>query len=118
MDIGVYPLPEEEWVLGKSGLKALQYMGVGVPVVASRLGAACEFIHDGENGFLASTHDEWVDKLSRLILDPALRAAMGSAGRATVEDRFSVRITAASYLSVIDSVLDSRRELAPARQPA
>jgi glycosyltransferase involved in cell wall biosynthesis len=101
MDIGVYPLPDEEWVLGKSGLKALQYMGVGVPVVASRIGAACQFIEDGVNGFLAEGTDEWVDKLSRLIVDPALRSEMGQAGRRTVEQRFSVRVTAPVYRSVI-----------------
>lgn len=108
MDVGVYPLPDEEWVLGKSGLKALQYMGVGVPVVASRIGAACEFIQDGENGFLAGSRDEWVDRISRLIRDPQLRERMGRAGRATVEDRFSVRVTAPAYLAVIASVTRAR----------
>jgi len=111
MDIGVYPLPDEEWVLGKSGLKALQYMGTGVPVVASRVGAACEFIRDGDNGFLVGSHEEWVDRLSRLILDPALRARMGQAGRATVEQRFSVVQTAPTYLRVIDSVLEDPETL-------
>jgi glycosyltransferase involved in cell wall biosynthesis len=118
MDIGIYPLPDEEWVLGKSGLKALQYMGVGVPVVASRIGAACEFINDGRNGFLATSIDEWVEKLSRLITDPALRASMGTAARATVDEHFSVRVTAPSYLRAIESVLQSDRSLSAARQTA
>jgi glycosyltransferase involved in cell wall biosynthesis len=116
MDIGVYPLPDEEWVLGKSGLKALQYMGVGVPVVASRIGAACEFIRDGDNGFLAGSRDEWVDRISRLILDPELRARMGTAGRATVEDRFSVRVTAPAYLRIVESVTGAPGPAASARQ--
>jgi glycosyltransferase involved in cell wall biosynthesis len=107
MDIGVYPLPDEEWVLGKSGLKALQYMGVGVPVVASRIGAACDFIRDGVNGYLAGSIDEWIERLSRLIVDPSLRAKVGREGRATVEERFSVRVTAPIYLRIIDSVLDA-----------
>jgi L-malate glycosyltransferase len=111
MDIGVYPLPEEEWVLGKSGLKALQYMGVGVPVVASRIGAACEFIRDEDNGFLAGSHEEWVDRVSRLVLDPSLRTRMGLAGRATVEEGYSLRRTAPVYLRIIESVLD--RDEAP-----
>ena len=106
MDIGVYPLPDEEWVLGKSGLKALQYMGMGVPTVASRIGAACEFIRDGENGFLASSPDEWVEKVARLIQDPGLRARIGHAGRATVNQRYSVSVTAPVYLSIIESVLN------------
>ena len=119
MDIGLYPLPEEEWVLGKSGLKALQYMGVGVPVVASRIGAACEFIRDGDNGFLAGSHEEWIERIARLIVDPALRARIGLAGRATVESGFSVRQTAPVYLHVIDSVLErSETAVGPSRAPA
>ena len=119
MDIGVYPLPDEEWVLGKSGLKALQYMGVGVPAVASRIGAACDFIRDGDNGFLAASHEEWVDRLARLVLDPELRARIGAAGRATVEQRFSVRQTAPTYLNVIGSVLEhSESAVRQTRAPA
>jgi L-malate glycosyltransferase len=124
MDLGVYPLPEEEWVLGKSGLKALQYMGVGVPVVASRIGAACEFIRDGDNGFLAGSHEEWIDRIARLIADPVLRARMGLAGRATVEDGYSVRRNAPVYLRVIASVLDrdeasdSERAMRQGTEPA
>jgi glycosyltransferase involved in cell wall biosynthesis len=103
MDIGVYPLPEEEWILGKSGLKALQYMGAAVPVVASRIGVACGFIRDGENGFLASTTEEWVDRLAGLITSPALRRRVGLAGRTTVEERYSVRVNASKYLEVLHS---------------
>lgn len=106
MDIGLYPLPNEEWVLGKSGLKALQYMGMGVPVVASAIGAAREFIRDGDNGFLAGSWEEWIDRLSRLIGDPSLRQRMGLAGRATVEASFSVKVTAPVYLKVIRSLWD------------
>ena len=90
-------------------------MGVGVPVVASRIGAACEFIRDGDNGFLAGSRDEWVDRISRLILDPQLRDRMGRAGRATVEDRFSVRVTAPAYLRIIDSVTEAPGQAASAR---
>jgi hypothetical protein len=55
-----------------------------------------------------------------LILDPALRARMGQAGRVTVEDGFSVLRTAAVYLRAIDSVLEQseravRRSQAPAQ---
>ena len=105
MDIGVYPLPHEEWVLGKSGLKALQYMGMGIPVVASAIGAACEFIVNGENGFLARDLDEWEARLSALIQQPELRAKIGATGRVTVEQRFSVAATAPVYLDVFASVL-------------
>lgn len=106
MDLGVYPLPNEEWVLGKSGLKALQYMGMGIPVVASAIGEASEFIRDGENGFLARTPEEWLQRLTCLIEDPQRRALMGTAGRMTVEQQFSVKVTAPAYRRILHSVFE------------
>lgn len=117
MDIGLYPLPREEWVLGKSGLKALQYMGMGVPVIASSIGAACEFIRDGDNGFLAGSSEEWTQRLSGLIRDPQLRGKMGQAGRATVEAFFSVKVNAPTYVKVIRSLWDEKSAEAPTAVP-
>jgi glycosyltransferase involved in cell wall biosynthesis len=101
-DIGVYPLPNDEWVLGKSGLKALQYMGLGIPTVATAIGATLEIIRDGENGFLASSDDEWVQKLSRLLEDAELRRRMGANSRKTVEERYSVQVNMKRYLDILD----------------
>ena len=108
MDIGLYPLSEDEWVLGKSGGKGLQYMGMGIPVVASAVGAARDFVVDGENGFLAQTPETWEARLAALIQDPALRARMGAAGRRTVEQRYSMQANAPVYLRVLESVLGGK----------
>ena len=79
-------------------------MGMGIPVVASAIGSACEFIVDGENGFLAHDTDEWEERLSRLIQNPALRATVGRAGRETVDQRFSVDVTAPIYVHILESI--------------
>ncbi len=104
IDIGVYPLPDEEWVLGKSGLKALQYMALGIPTVASALGTNFRVIESGVSGFLAKNEDEWVDYLERLILDPGLRKRLGQEARTRVEKLFSVQANQGTYLRIFQQV--------------
>ena len=110
LDIGVYPLPEEPWVLGKTGFKTVQYMAVGVPCVASDIGRNREIIRDGINGFLAKSEDEWVEKLGRLISDPGLRARLGQSGRATVEENYSVGVHVQRLVSVLREAADSGQD--------
>jgi glycosyltransferase involved in cell wall biosynthesis len=89
MDIGVMPLRDDPWSRGKCGMKALQYMGVGIPAVASPVGVNREIIQEGLNGLLPSTENDWVDALGRLLDDGGLRARLGQAARATVEHGYS-----------------------------
>jgi glycosyltransferase involved in cell wall biosynthesis len=84
-DVGLAPAAPEEWSRFKSFVKILVYMSVGVPVVASPVGSAPEVIQDGENGFLASSEDEWAEKLLTLVRDGELRRRMGIAARRTIE---------------------------------
>jgi len=94
IDVGIMPLPEERWAKGKCALKALQFMALEIPTVISPVGVNRDIIHDGENGFLASSDDEWVEKLTRLMEDATLRRRLGRAGRQTVESNYSAAIQA------------------------
>src|SRR5262249_30819219 len=89
-DIGISWLPDDLWSRGKCGLKILQYMAAGLPVVANPVGMQAALVRDGETGFLVRTEEEWHDAIARLAVDPALRRRMGLAGRALVETRFNV----------------------------
>jgi glycosyltransferase involved in cell wall biosynthesis len=111
-DIGIMPMPDEAWALGKCALKALQYMAAGVPTVASALGANREVIRHGHNGMLATTTEEWLEALRSLIEDPGLRSRLGQAGRRAVEERYSMRTSAAKFETVIREVVRGRRERA------
>ncbi len=101
LDIGVYPLVDDDWARGKCGFKAIEFMACGVPVVASAVGVNREIIQDGVNGFLASTAEEWTARLGRLIEDPALRATFGAAGRRTIEEHYSLHVNAPKLAAVI-----------------
>jgi glycosyltransferase involved in cell wall biosynthesis len=109
IDIGVMPLPDDRWNRGKCGMKALQYMGLGVPTVCSPVGVNATIVRDGENGQLAATEDEWVEKLALLLRCPELRARLGRAGRATVEARYSAVVQAPRVFRVIDAIVRRAR---------
>jgi glycosyltransferase involved in cell wall biosynthesis len=90
LDIGLYPLGEDAWSAAKSGLKAVQYLAVGIPYVVTPIGAPGEIGEAGITHFTARTAEEWVQALSSLIDDPALRQRMGHAGRAHSLERYTV----------------------------
>ncbi len=104
LDIGVYPLPDNEWTRGKTGFKTIQYMSVGVPCVVSAVGANKSIVEDGINGFIAASKEEWIKKISMLIEDVDLRKRIGSNGRQTAEENFSIKVNAPKYLHVIRSL--------------
>lgn len=100
-DVGIMPLPNTEWARGKCAMKILQYMGVGVPSIGSALGGNMEVIVDGENGFLATSDDEWMERVLRVVRDPHLARRLGAAGRATVLTRYSAEVCARRFGEVV-----------------
>lgn len=103
-DIGIMPMPDNEWTKGKCGFKAILYMSMGIACVCSPVGVNKEIIIDGVNGFLAHTEEEWFEKLILLITDSNLRKKLGMAGRKTVEQRYSLFVNAPRYLEVLQEV--------------
>lgn len=103
-DVGIMPLPENSWTRGKCGFKLIQYMACGLPVVASPVGANCEIVEHGMNGFLAQTDKEWVQAIFTLRDNPELRKKMGQAGRRKVEEHYSLQVTSPRYVDLMKSV--------------
>ena len=102
--VGIMPLPDDEFTRGKCGLKALQCMATGRPVVISPVGMNVELIRHGRNGFLAATPREFVEALSDLADSPDLRRRLGQAARQTVEQHYSAQIVAAQFAGLVRSV--------------
>jgi glycosyltransferase involved in cell wall biosynthesis len=109
IDIGIMPLPDDEWARGKCGLKGLQYMALEIPTVMSPVGVNCEIVSHGVNGLLAASRDEWVEELGGLIESAERRAAIGRAGRRTVEERYSVRAWRDEYVRLLGPPGDSSK---------
>ena len=108
-DVGIMPMPETDWALGKCALKALQYMAMGVATVASAVGANREVIEHERNGLLVSTDADWLASLRAFAVSPELRVRLGLAGRQTVEMRYSMRSSAAAFAEVVRSVVERPR---------
>jgi len=90
LDIGIMPLENTPWELGKCAYKIIQYMGCGLPVVASSIGANKEVIDHGKNGFLVENEKDWIEKLILLLNDSHLRKQFGEDGRKKIERKFSL----------------------------
>jgi glycosyltransferase involved in cell wall biosynthesis len=88
--VGISWLPEDEWGKGKCGLKVLQYMAAGLPVIANPFGVHLEMIEHGKNGFLPETPKAWIRAVKTLRDNPALAKRMGMLGRRIVHERYSV----------------------------
>jgi glycosyltransferase involved in cell wall biosynthesis len=101
-DIGISWIPDDLWSRGKCGLKVLQYMAAGLPVIANPVGVQVEMVRHGETGFLAQTPAQWIEAVQRLAHDPELRRRMGRAGRRLVESHYGVTAGAARWLTLMD----------------
>ena len=106
-DIGLYPLPDEQWVYGKSGLKALQYMAAGVPVIATAIGANFRIIQDNYNGFLVKENSEWISCIKKLAGDEVLRKRIGQQAAEEVEKKFSIIANKDTYLGIIQNAIQN-----------
>lgn len=100
-DVGIKPMPDDEWARGKCPMKELQYLALGIPAVCSAVGGTREAVRHGDNGYLVSTEDEWMEALLRLVDDPVLRRRLGEAGRRTVLERYASPRSAAALAASV-----------------
>lgn len=105
-DVGLMPLPDDDWSRGKCGLKALQYMALEVPPIVSPVGVNTQIVSSGDNGLLARNEDEWIEAIARLVEDESLRRKLGTAARETVVDRYSGQQWARVFLNTLQQAAD------------
>jgi glycosyltransferase involved in cell wall biosynthesis len=102
MDVGLFPMFDTEDARVRGVLKALVYMAGEAAVVCSPRGECRTLIRDGENGFLAETREEWIDKLTLLVQDADLRRRLTAGGLATVRSRYTLEHSFEHLYAVLD----------------
>jgi glycosyltransferase involved in cell wall biosynthesis len=108
--LGIMPMPDDEFARGKCGCKALQYMAAGRVAVVAPVGVNADIVVHRENGFLASSTEEWIEILDELASSESLRERVAAAGRRTVEERFSAERSAALFARALRSAVEGRRD--------
>lgn len=102
--IGISWIPDDPWSRGKCGLKLLQSMAAGLPVVANAVGVHPEMIDHGVTGYLANSSDDWAEAIRKLSQDRAMRIEIGANARKVVLQRYSVEHGADLWMQVLDSL--------------
>ena len=102
--IGIAPLPDNAFTRGKCGLKTLQYMAAGLPVIASSTGVQSKMVITGETGLLADSEQAWLDALLKLSNDANLRNAMGQAGSVLCARQYSIEAGCQKILQRLDAL--------------
>lgn len=100
-DAGISLVPDDLWSRGKCGLKVLQYLACGLPVVASPVGVHPEMIEPGVNGFLPRNEAEWIAAIRQLVAEPKRRQAMGAAARSAAVQRYSVDAWSGPFVAAV-----------------
>lgn len=113
IDIGLYPIDAAlysgNWAAGKSGFKAIQYMAVGVPYVATPVGGSAEIGEVSTTHFFASNEEEWGTALATLISDPDLRQRMGAAARRHAIENYELSAQADKLAAALREAAENPR---------
>jgi glycosyltransferase involved in cell wall biosynthesis len=103
-DMGLMPLPDNEWTRGKGAFKLLQYMAASLPCLASPVGMNRDVIEEGATGHLVSDTG-WEDAIRALLAAPEQCRAMGEAGRRRAVALYDRRVIGPRVASLYSSVI-------------
>lgn len=100
--IGLMPLIEDYFTLGKCGFKAVQNIGVGLPTLASDIGFNKQVIVNGYNGFLVKDIEDWSKYIEELSINEELWRSMSIMARQTWDDKFNSRNVEKKIYELLD----------------
>ena len=107
LDVGLLPVPLNEWNRRKFFMKLVQYMTLGIPAVCTPLGSNPDVVEHGRTGFLADTPEEWLGHLTTLVEDGALRAEMGARAAEVAAERYTLQANAERIVAAFRSAQPS-----------
>jgi len=100
-DVGIAPMPENNWTKGKCALKVLQYMASGLPVISSKSGVNAYVLEDGVSGYLISENSQWAQRITEMTKDRTTLEQMGKCGRKRAQSEFAIEVVFQKMLTII-----------------
>ncbi|MDM0546289.1 glycosyltransferase [Clostridium perfringens] len=87
--LGVMPLEENNYTLGKCSFKAIQYMGAGIPIAISPVGMNKEIVEVEKNGIFIEDTEFFEEFMYKLISDLEYWIELSKNSRLVWEERFN-----------------------------
>lgn len=107
------PELQQLWLDSKCEVKYTLAGAAKIPIISSPVYSYRMAIKDGQNGFLASTAEEFVEKIRMLKDNSDLRKRIGLKAREDVEQNYDVKQRYPLYRDAILGVLDSKANSLP-----
>lgn len=103
-DIGLAPLPSDDWTKGKCALKVLQYMAAGLPVITTPTSANADAIEHLSNGYYARNDGEWADMIFKAYQESDTLIAMGQTGKNIVKQDYDISVVFNKIRSRLEAI--------------
>jgi len=104
--IGLFPVRDDtNFNKAKSPTKLFEYMAMAKPTISSDIGEPAHIIQDGQNGFLAKTKEEFIERMQELIEDSGLCQQMGRNAQETVENNYSLKVLGRHLYEILKMML-------------
>jgi glycosyltransferase involved in cell wall biosynthesis len=100
-DIGIAPMPENNWTKGKCALKILQYMAAGLPVITSKAGVNGYVVENNITGYVSDDYQEWIDLIKDAITNKKKLSLMGNKGKQKVREEYDIHVVFSTILKVL-----------------
>ncbi len=105
MDVGLMPLPFNDWARGKCSSKMLQYMSCGIPAIVTPIGMNAEVLAMAEVGIGAKDDDDWYEAFKYFYDNPEQGIRFGRQGRRIVEEHFSCQVVSKKLADIFKGCL-------------